>query len=585
MAKVSEEMKRATGVTKRPGSNIWQWGIKAPADLRSHYRSQWAHRCSLETADLRAANEKAAQLTAIWQELFAEQRRALNPTAVPQVTPEMALALAQRVYTATLQQDDSVRGNPLAAQTLLRVVRALPPSPLLLPGRHTEPPHLTAPVDLLDGLPKPVAAELSAIHKAMEVESAVALATQQLKAVLPIAQAEAAKLGIHFDTRTPGALDALRECLKAQRRARSAVVQRDEGAIVETPAPIARPIETRASTPLTLRAVFGKWKTFELRGPDAVSACERALKLYEEWAGPQPPAIQHITRAQGAEFKAWLLQKVEAGDMSSKTAHDRMVSVCGLLRHAAEELEVVERHAWRGLSIKYKTENPRRMWSHGDLQNLAALPLFQSYALPQRNWRAGGAAAYWVPLLGLYTGATVSELCQLQTGDVEMEADGGALLHITDAGTSQQLKGEARRRIVPVHSELIRLGFLEYVQATAQAAPGSLWPQLKFRTGKPGANLSAWFSELRQAKPETGSPLFPDFHSMRHTVRSKMTSAGFDVSIQDRVTGHTVKGSAGTRVYTHVEVPLLRKAVESIHYPGMELPRVYARPVPSPSRS
>jgi site-specific recombinase XerD len=58
---------------------------------------------------------------------------------------------------------------------------------------------------------------------------------------------------------------------------------------------------------------------------------------------------------------------------------------------------------------------------------------------------------------------------------------------------------------------------------------------------------------------------------MRHTVRSAMTSAGFDAAVQDRVTGHSVKGSAGTRVYTHVDVPLLRQAVEAIRYPGLTL--------------
>lgn len=574
MPKVSEEMKRATGVSKRPGSNIWQWGIKAPTDLRGQYKTQWAHRCSLETADLRTANEKAARLTAIWQELFAEQRRALNPQPVTLITPEMAQALAQRVYAATLHQDDALRGNPGTAQLLLSVVKAAAPSRLTLPGTAPAlPAYLAAPIDPLEGLSRELAQELAALNEAVSVEAAIALATQQLKAVLPAAQAEAAKLGLHFDPKTPGALDALRECLKAQRRARNAVVLRDQGEAIDTPR---QDVPLEVIQPLTLRGVFDKWKTFERRGPDAVSACERALKLYETWAGPQPPAIQRITRAQGTEFKAWLLQKVEAGEMASKTAHDRMTSVCGLLRHAFEELQVIERHAWKGLSIKYKTENPRRVWTHAELQALAALPLFQSYALPQRSWRSGGAAAYWVPLLGLYSGATVSELCQLQTGDIELEADGGAVLHITDAGATQQLKGEARRRIIPVHSELIRLGFLEYVEATGKAGPGSLWPLLKVREGKAGANLSVWFSELRQAK--ANPPLFPDFHSMRHTARSKMTSAGFDVSIQDRVTGHTVKGSAGTRVYTHVEVPLLRQAVESISYPGLDLPRTYIAP-------
>ncbi|WP_369688598.1 DUF6538 domain-containing protein [Roseateles chitosanitabidus] len=70
MTTVSDDVKRATGVQKRPSSNSWHWGIKAPSDLKHLYASQWAHRCSLETADLREANTKAAGLRAEWMKLL-----------------------------------------------------------------------------------------------------------------------------------------------------------------------------------------------------------------------------------------------------------------------------------------------------------------------------------------------------------------------------------------------------------------------------------------------------------------------------------------------------------------------------------
>lgn len=158
--------------------------------------------------------------------------------------------------------------------------------------------------------------------------------------------------------------------------------------------------------------------------------------------------------------------------------------------------------------------------------------------------------------------ATVSELCQLLATDVETAADGSALLHITEDEDGQQLKNSKyRRRVVPIHSELVRLGFLVY--AANQEEGGSLWPEMKLRKGKAGGYFSDWFGKLRRPTPGA-APLFPDFHSIRHTVRSKMTAAGVDVSIQDRITGHTVKGSAGSTVYTHVETPQLRAAIETI---------------------
>lgn len=571
--KKTEPMATLPGLFQRNG--VYQLRVMIPKDLQQAYGGRSKLVESLSTSDNQTAKLLGTALRAARLAEFDQKHRELKPQTVERMTPEMGQALAQRVYAAYLAHDDSLRGNPGTAQLLLRVVKATVPSQLTIGGQQRGsttplPAFLSTPVDPMEGLTRELAQELAALNEAMDTEAAIALATQQLKAVLPTAQAEASKLGLAFDPRTPGALDALRECLKAQRRARQDIVKRDQGAAIDTPQEL--PVD--AAKPLTLRDVFDKWKTFERRGPDAISACERALGMFEQWSGmPQPP-VGRITRAQGGEFKAWLLKKVEARELSSKTAHDRLTSVCGLLRHAFQELEVIERHAWRGLKIQYTTENPRRIWTHAELQVMAALPLFQSYALPERAWKAGGAAAYWVPLLGLYTGATVSELCQLQTNDVELEADGGALLHITnDVDAEKGLKGEARRRLVPVHSELIRLGFLDYVAATTAAGNASLWPQLKLRKGKPGGYFSTWFGTLRRSDGE--KPLFPDFHSMRHTVRTKMTSAGFDVSIQDRVTGHTVKGSAGTRVYTHVEVPLLRRAVESISFPALAIPRAY----------
>jgi integrase len=71
--------------------------------------------------------------------------------------------------------------------------------------------------------------------------------------------------------------------------------------------------------------------------------------------------------------------------------------------------------------------------------------------------KAGGAAAYWVPLLGLYTGARQSELCQLRIEDVTTDPDMGLTVTIlADAGDEDEdspettTKGETGRRRTPI---------------------------------------------------------------------------------------------------------------------------------------
>lgn len=203
------------------------------------------------------------------------------------------------------------------------------------------------------------------------------------------------------------------------------------------------------------------------------------MVLCEECLGPVD--VVQLTRAQGDIFRAWLLTK----EATSKTSRDRFTWVKTLLKYAAQDLEVIPRSPWVGLEIAHKTTAKRRPWKPEELAKLFGQPLFTSYELP-KEWRAGRAAAYWVPLIGLFTGVRISELALLRPGDVSTSGP-IPMLTITDAGVGQQVKASASVRSIPVHSELVRLGFLEYAEAMQVAREASLWPHLKLRKGRPGA--------------------------------------------------------------------------------------------------
>lgn len=215
-----------------------------------------------------------------------------------------------------------------------------------------------------------------------------------------------------------------------------------------------------------LRDVFNLWKAAKVCSADSVSACERSLALFEAQSGNPP--VQQITRAQGDAFRAHLLKL----DLSSKTKHDRMTWAKSLLKYAYRDLELIPRNPWEGLDVQYVTERRRSPWTVGQLKALFELPLFTAYELPT-HWKAGGAAAYWVPLIGLYTGARIGELCQLRVEDIERD-NTGAFIKISEEAPGATVKTEAGLRSVPVHSELVRLGFLDYVADMQKAGVGFL---------------------------------------------------------------------------------------------------------------
>lgn len=67
-------MTRFPGVHRRADSGIYQFGLRAPEDLRAHFPSGWAIRASLKTADLKEANAKAKALQAEWGARFETLR-------------------------------------------------------------------------------------------------------------------------------------------------------------------------------------------------------------------------------------------------------------------------------------------------------------------------------------------------------------------------------------------------------------------------------------------------------------------------------------------------------------------------------
>lgn len=306
-----------------------------------------------------------------------------------------------------------------------------------------------------------------------------------------------------------------------------------------------------------LSQVHQHWKESKTRSNDTVNACLRAVKLFEEFSGNPP--IGRLIRGDGERFSQWL----EHTDRktTSKTARDRLIWVKSLLQFASQDLGLLPRNPWSGIEIDFQTTNRRRPWTDIELKLFFDQPLHQSYVLP-KDRKGGADAAYWIPLLGLFTGARVGELAQLRVNDFRTDGD-VPVIQITNEGEGQRVKTKAGIRTVPVHSELVRLGLLDYVEAMRKNGHSSLWPLLPLREGKPGGYFSHWFGEYRRS---LGLGTVPDFHCYRHTVRTKMAEAGANEAIIDALIGHEGKGSVGAKVYTHRSSKTLSQAIEAIRY-------------------
>lgn len=175
------------------------------------------------------------------------------------------------------------------------------------------------------------------------------------------------------------------------------------------------------------------------------------------------------------------------------------------------------------------------------------------------------AFQYWLPLIGLYTGARLEEIAQLHLADIRQQPQSGIwYFDITEeieqeAGASQtkRLKNQNSARICPVHPALVEAGLITYVNDLKARGYDRLFPELRQDTyGKVGARASEWFTDYRR-RCGVGSVKGPSkktFHSFRHTLITALSYAGVTQERREVLAGH---GSKSINVSVYTDTPLL----------------------------
>jgi integrase len=229
------------------------------------------------------------------------------------------------------------------------------------------------------------------------------------------------------------------------------------------------------------------------------------------------------------------------------------------------------------------TYEPSRLpYSGDDLSRLFAADPFRGRLI--RDDIAAGEAQKWVPVLAVFTGARLEELAQLAVTDIKIE-DAIHFVHFqerydgVDPGFRRSLKNASSHRRVPIHSALIGLGFLDFVQQQRSNGHVHLFPQMKWderkkndKTYKVSQRFTNWWSEYSRTivtDPQKS------FHSFRHTVTERLRNAGVEEALNDALTGHATPGQGAKygrrRNGTRYSLSVLAGAIEKLSYPEIDL--------------
>ena len=194
---------------------------------------------------------------------------------------------------------------------------------------------------------------------------------------------------------------------------------------------------------------------------------------------------------------------------------------------------------------------------------------------PEHLCRTNRPADFWLPLLGLFTGARISELCQLDVTDIQKHGDIWAI-SINDEG-DKSLKTLASNRLIPIHPVLLDIGFLDYV-ADAKEVGTKLFPYLTPDTfGSYGATPSERWGKYLDSVDIADSQ--KGFHSFRSTSNNRLKQNGVDEESRCQFIGHE-HDTINSAVYSdlHKLDFLLQNVASKLTYPNIDFGKLKYSP-------
>ena len=158
----------------------------------------------------------------------------------------------------------------------------------------------------------------------------------------------------------------------------------------------------------------------------------------------------------------------------------------------------------------------------------------------------------------------------MKAAEVRRSEDGvwhlSILTVLGEDGETRGVKTPGSRRNVPLHPDLLKLGFDRYAAALPKGS--ALFPLLKAdRSGYFGTNFGKrWAVYLRDVVGlhSEASPV----HGFRHTFKTMCREVEIDEELHDAITGHAGKGGVG-RIYG--SMPLDRVSREIAKIPSAPL--------------
>ncbi len=407
--------------------------------------------------------------------------------------------------------------------------------------------------------------------------------------------------GINLDRQSEGYRRVGLAVLRRHVAALDAISRRMEGQPVDTPPmpAIGSPSPTAGAT---LSVAFEGWKRDGDHSPRTLQDFDYAIKLFGQLHGDMP--VAQIRKSHAREFREalrdvpvrllrtgklrtaalpelaqWGREHPEAQKIAASTINKLLGGVQAVGRWARKADLVPDTWADPFADIRLDgEESAREPFDTNELQVLFNTSVFTESERPEGGQ---GEAAFWLPLLALFTGARLSDLAGLRVSDVAHEELVGAqcIYIVSDLKAGRRIKTKQSARVVPIHQQLITSHFLEFVATQKKARGDEAWLFPKVAPGTTGASaFSKWFGRYIGAHGVTDPAKV--FHSFRHNFTDALRLAAVSDDVSRALVGHSqegVHGRYGAKEMAARYRHRLAEAVASVTYTGLDLSHLMGR--------
>lgn len=244
----------------------------------------------------------------------------------------------------------------------------------------------------------------------------------------------------------------------------------------------------------------------------------------------------------------------ENGGQSCQTINSKIIPLNSLMNWAIRHDLYQGHNPFSGLMIKEvkNAQNKRLCHSEHEL-NL----LFGALCRDYKHNNAIKDYHFWIPFIGFYSSLRLNEICQLERQDIENIK--GIWCFNINANNGKSLKTASSERIVPIHGDLIEMGFLDFVKEKK----GRIFDDLSIGyNGSYSYTFTKWYSRYLSKIGIKKKGLC--FHSFRHNFIDGLRNEGVERDIIMRLVGHVSSKDVHAGYGLGYNLPVLRDKINML---------------------